>query len=91
MGFAPRNFRGFCGTDICSAVQVELLFSNGTTRHPVPEKVNAMEPIVGMYGAVAVATLFVVYEKYQSWMVSRQRQLRERVAYMLWVMANAAD
>ncbi|MBX9679567.1 MAG: hypothetical protein K2X38_12445 [Gemmataceae bacterium] len=50
-----------------------------------------MEPIVGMCGVFAVSMLFVGYEKYRTWRKQRQRQLRERVTYMLWVMANSAE
>lgn len=50
-----------------------------------------MEPIVGMCGVFAVSMLFVGYDKYRAWQKQRQRQLRERVTYMLWVMANSAE
>lgn len=39
-------------------------------------------------GALAVATIYYAYRAYQEKRQRRERTLRERVAYMLWVMAN---
>lgn len=47
-----------------------------------------METLIASYAALAVAGIFCVYQCYVRKIVSRQRVLRERVAYMLWVMAN---
>ena len=42
--------------------------------------------------ALAVATIFYTWRGYYWSRFQQQKQvLRERVAYMLWVMANAAD
>jgi hypothetical protein len=38
--------------------------------------------------ALAVATIFYIYRGYIGVLLQRRRQLSERVAYMLWVMAN---
>lgn len=50
-----------------------------------------MEPFIGLCGVFAVSLLFIGYEKYHAWAQQRKRVLRERVAYMLWVMANAGE
>lgn len=41
--------------------------------------------------ALAVASIFYSWRIYYGECLKRQRQLRERVAYMLWVMANQAE
>ncbi len=40
--------------------------------------------------AFAVASIFYSYRAYADYLKQRQRILRERVAYMLWVAANGA-
>jgi hypothetical protein len=47
-----------------------------------------MHVITGGVAALAVATIFYIYRGYLGVLLHRQRQLRERVAYMLWVMAT---
>jgi hypothetical protein len=52
-----------------------------------------MPLVCSSIGAAAVATIYVIYGAYQDYMVTqmqRERTLRERVAYMLWVCANGA-
>lgn len=44
--------------------------------------------ICGM-AALSVAGVFYTYRAYVDYLKSRQHTLRERVTYMLWVMANA--
>lgn len=42
-------------------------------------------------GTAAVATIYLIYGLYRDHMsaqLARERVLRERVTYMLWVMAN---
>jgi hypothetical protein len=39
--------------------------------------------------ALAVAAIFYCWREYQSRHEQRERVLRERVAYMLWVIANS--
>jgi hypothetical protein len=41
--------------------------------------------------ALAVSTLFYGWREYHVRTAERQRVLRDRVTYMLWVMANAAS
>jgi hypothetical protein len=38
--------------------------------------------------ALAVAGIFYTWRSYHDMMIHKQRTLRERVAYMLWVMAT---
>jgi hypothetical protein len=38
--------------------------------------------------ALSVACLFYVWRSYAAGLVCRERTLRERVTYLLWVMAN---
>ncbi len=38
--------------------------------------------------ALAVACIFYTWRAYAYGLAQRERALRERVAYMLWVMAN---
>jgi hypothetical protein len=47
-----------------------------------------MQPIVTNMAALAVATLFYLWRAHHQTRLRRQRVLRERVAYMLWVMAE---
>ncbi|HWY87229.1 MAG TPA: hypothetical protein VNX28_10920 [Gemmataceae bacterium] len=39
--------------------------------------------------SLAVAGIFYSWRMYQELMTQKRRTLRERVTYMLWVMANA--
>ena len=47
-----------------------------------------MQPIVTNIAALAVASLFYLWRAHHQTRQQRQRVLRERVAYMLWVMAE---
>lgn len=47
-----------------------------------------MHPIVTNVAALAVATLFYAWRAYDQTRHRRQRVLCQRVAYMLWVMAQ---
>ena len=48
-----------------------------------------MNVVVYSVAALSVAVLFYAYRAHQDFIKARQKQLRERVTYMLWVMANA--
>jgi hypothetical protein len=48
-----------------------------------------MPNVICGLAALSVATVFYTYRAYVDFMKARQHQLRERVTYMLWVMANA--
>jgi hypothetical protein len=50
-----------------------------------------MQPIWCNAAAFAVALIYYVWRTHQHVLRRRQRQLRERVAYMLWVMAGHID
>lgn len=47
-----------------------------------------MDPLTHSVAAIAVASIYFVYRSYFQFMISRQRVLRERVAYMLWVSSD---
>ena len=48
-----------------------------------------MSIVVCGASALSVALLFYGYRSYQQRIDDRSKQLRERVTYMLWVMANS--
>jgi hypothetical protein len=50
-----------------------------------------MQPIWCNVAALAVALIFYIWRTHQQMVQRRHRQLRERVAYMLWVMAQRLD
>lgn len=73
----------------CFLQKVKLRFKNGTeSEAPVPMDENPMHPILCSLAALAVANIFYFYRSYQVDLVVRQRALRERVAYMLWMAAQ---
>ncbi|MBI3408533.1 MAG: hypothetical protein HY040_09285 [Planctomycetes bacterium] len=47
-----------------------------------------MSTIVCGTASLAVAGLFYVWRAYHDKLMLKQQQLRQRVAFMLWVMAN---
>ncbi len=47
-----------------------------------------MQPIVTNMAALAVATLYYLWRAHHQSRQRRERTLRERVVYMLWVMAD---
>lgn len=49
-----------------------------------------MFALFGCLGTLAVAGLFLVYVHHREGLRERERRVRERVAYMLWVAANVA-
>jgi hypothetical protein len=49
-----------------------------------------MSAFVCAASALSVAVLFYSWRSYHQIHETRQKKLRERVTYMLWVMANSA-
>ena len=47
-----------------------------------------MQPIVSNMAALAVAMLFYVWRAHHQTRMQRQRKLCQRVAFMLWVVAE---
>jgi len=47
-----------------------------------------MQLISSSLGSLVVAMIYYAYRDRAVWLVQRHRMLRERVAYMLWVMAT---
>jgi hypothetical protein len=56
---------------------------------PHPKK-GDMATILCAFAALVVANLFYYWRGYHFQLVRREQTLRERVAFMLWVMANGA-
>jgi hypothetical protein len=50
-----------------------------------------MQPLIGTFHVLAVAVIFSLWQAYRQVQLTRERRLRERVAYMLWVMANQVE
>ena len=68
----------------------ELDYRYGTEiEAPVQERTNRMSFVVCAVSALSVAGLFYSWRAYHLKHVSLQKQMRERVTYMLWVMANS--
>jgi len=50
-----------------------------------------MQPLLCNVATLAVVTLYYVYKSHLVLRLRKQRQLRARVAYMLWAMAQQVD
>jgi hypothetical protein len=50
-----------------------------------------MQPILTSVPVLAVSMIFCLWHGYLRLMLRRESTLRERVAYMLWVMATETD
>ena len=50
-----------------------------------------MQPILGNVATLAVALIFYTWKMFLNVRSRKQRVLSERVAYMLWVMAEQVD
>ena len=50
-----------------------------------------MNPFVASVATLAVSTIFCVWRAYIQAEQRQKRQLRERVAYMLWMAANQGN
>jgi hypothetical protein len=57
----------------------------------VREKVVSMQPLIGTFHVLAVTVIFCLWQAYRQALLVREWRLRERVAYMLWVMANQVE
>jgi hypothetical protein len=57
-------------------------------RLPVSE-ILSMNVVVFSFAALSVASLFYCWRAHDDKVKQREKQLRERVTYMLWVMANS--
>lgn len=77
----------------CHYGKSKLGFGKEQQDHPVQEKrEKAMPPtVVCGVAALAVATLFYGWRSYHERLIHKQRTLRERIAYMLWVVANGSS
>ena len=73
---------------ICLTAGGELSLGTELTEAPVREN-PAMSLIAGPFAAFTVASLYYCYREYASYVQKKERRLRDRVAYMLWVMAGS--
>lgn len=47
-----------------------------------------MQPFLGNVAVIAVALVFLVYRAHLQVRLRRERRLRQRVAYLVWVVAG---
>jgi len=47
-----------------------------------------MQAVCSMFAPIAVATIYTLWYGYREVLISRQRTLRKRVAFMLWMAAQ---
>ena len=47
-----------------------------------------MNPMMTSMATIAISTIYTLWQSYRQTQMRRQDQLRERVAFMLWQMAN---
>ncbi len=47
-----------------------------------------MQPVLSTVPTLAVSVIYCCYQAYRRHLLRRDRLLRERVAYLLWVMAE---
>ena len=52
---------------------------------------GSMNPMIPSVATLAVSTIYMVWYEYQRFQARRRVHLRERVTYMLWVMANGPE
>jgi hypothetical protein len=50
-----------------------------------------MPALYGSVATLAVASIYYVWKVYIQARIQREQMLRERVAYMLWVLAHDAE
>jgi hypothetical protein len=50
-----------------------------------------MQPLITSAPVLAVSALYCLWNAYRVAQLRRQRRLRERVAYMLWVVATEVE
>jgi hypothetical protein len=50
-----------------------------------------MQPLYGCFSALAVTAIYYVWRAYIQSPYLQERALHQRVAYMLWIMANQVE
>jgi hypothetical protein len=50
-----------------------------------------MQPILATLPTLAVSATFCIWNAYRAHLILRNKVRHERVAYLLWVMANEID
>jgi hypothetical protein len=46
-----------------------------------------MQPLYSTFTALAVTSIYILWQRYTGVRVRRERTIQERVTYMLWTMA----
>ena len=54
-------------------------------------KEKVMQPILATLPTLAVSATFCIWNAYRAHLILRNKVKHERVAYLLWVMANEVD
>lgn len=67
---------------------VSYVWSTGRKRGSPFKATYSMQPIWANLAALAVAVIYYVWRESHQIRLRKDRALRERVAYMLWVMAT---
>jgi hypothetical protein len=50
-----------------------------------------MQLLAGQFAALTVASIFYCYREYQDRQHTKEQRLRERVTFLLWMVAQATD
>ena len=80
------GFDGFAGS---TAVSYSL--ATEATKRPLRGQVDIMQVIYGSCAVLLVVVVYLVRRAYLSKQLQRLRTLHQRVAFMLWVMADRMD
>ena len=83
-----RFCRDFSNLSICLLRVLSYRFDTEPNEAPVLESESIMNVVAYSASALSVALLFYGWRFYRERMQGQQKKLRERVTYMLWVMAN---
>ena len=77
---------------ICTEMRSELLLEHGTETRLSPQRNLTLMPLVYCTIALfAVTVIYLFWRSYLSVLLQRRRVLRDRVAHMLWVMAETDE
>src|ERR1700681_1575375 len=82
------NYSGKPAEVSCPGLNSKLDFGTEQKRGLPVESTPSMHTVVCGVAALAVAGIFYTWRSYQDMIALKQQTLRERVTYMLWIMAN---
>jgi hypothetical protein len=55
------------------------------------QRIRVMQVLTNSIGTLAVASIYCIWRMYAETILQQERVLRERVTYMLWVVAHDLD